>query len=50
MIISYSGNEMGNEAYGFFSAALLLTFVIGIPTGISWMLLMKHRKQNQVAK
>lgn len=45
MQIKYFGKNMGNEASGFFSAACLLTFVIGIPTVSLWMILLKKRKK-----
>lgn len=43
MQVEYWGMEMGNEAYGFFSAALVLTLIIGIPTIILWTILLKQK-------
>lgn len=45
MMASYWGKTMGNEASGFFNAALLLTFFIGIITFILWTILLKQRKK-----
>ncbi len=46
MMASYWGKTMGNETSGFFNAALLLTFFIGIITFILWTILLKQRKKN----
>jgi len=47
MMASYWGQAMGNEASGFFNAALLLTFFIGVITYILWMIFLKQRKQRK---
>ena len=44
MQAEYWGMRMGNEASGFFSAALMLTLIVGIPTAILWTILLKQRK------
>lgn len=44
MQAEYWGIGIGNEAYGFFSVALVLTLIIGIPTIILWAILLKQRK------
>lgn len=44
MQAEYWGIRMGNEASGFFSAALMATLIIGIPTIILWTILLKQRK------
>lgn len=46
IIIEYWDITMGNEAYGFFSIALLLTLIICIPTIIVWVKLLKLRNSN----
>lgn len=45
MKAEYWGTTMGNEAYGFFSVALMLTLIISIPTIILWIVLLKQRKR-----
>ena len=45
MQAEYWGRRMGNEAYRFFSASLVLTLIIGIPTIILWVILLKQRKR-----
>ncbi len=45
MQAEYWGETMGNEAYGFFSAALVLTIIIGLPTVILWIVLLKQKKR-----
>jgi len=45
MQAEYWGMRMGNEASGFFSAALMLTLIVGIPTAILWTVLLKQRKR-----
>ena len=45
MQAEYWGMRMGNEASGFFSAALMLTLIVGIPTAILWTILLKQRKR-----
>jgi uncharacterized membrane protein len=44
MKADYWGTTMGNEAYGFYSAALVLTAIVGIPTIILWIVMWKQRK------
>ena len=44
MQAEYWGMRMGHEASGFFSAAVMLTLIIGIPTAILWTVLLKQRK------
>lgn len=46
MMASYWGNTMGNEASGFFNAALLLTLFIGVITFILWTIFLNQRKKN----
>ena len=36
---------MCNEAYGFFSTVLAITFLICIPTAGLWIILLKNKKQ-----
>jgi ABC-type maltose transport system permease subunit len=45
MVTQYSGQTMGNEAYGYFSAAFALTLLLSIPTIILWIILYKYGKQ-----
>ena len=45
MQAEYWGMRMGNEASGFFSAALMLTLIIGIPTIILWTVLLRQRRR-----
>ena len=45
MQAEYWGMRMGNEASGFFSAALMLTLLIGIPTVTLWTILLRQRKR-----
>lgn len=45
MKVKYWGTIMGNEAYGFFSAALMITFLIGILTAVLWTILLKQKKR-----
>jgi hypothetical protein len=49
MQAEYWGIRMGNEAYGFFSAALMLTLIVGIPTAILWTVLLKQRKHKSIS-
>jgi hypothetical protein len=49
MQAEYWGIRMGNEAYGFYSAALMLTLIIGIPTAILWIVLLRQRKRKKSA-
>ena len=46
MQAEYWGMRMGNEASGFFSAGLMLTLIIGIPTIALWTILLGQRKSN----
>jgi len=46
MFLTYWGKEMGSEARGFFSFALVLTLIIGIPTLSLIILLAKRHKPN----
>ncbi len=36
ILIQYRGMHMGNEAYGFYTAALIGTFLAAIPTLFLW--------------
>lgn len=45
MMASYWGERMGNEASGFFNAALMLTLFIGIITYTLWIIFLKQRKK-----
>ena len=45
MQAEYWGMRMGNEASGFFSAALMLTLIIGISTIILWTVLLRQRRR-----
>jgi len=47
MQAEYWGMRMGNEASGFFSAALVLTLIIGIPTIVLWRVLLKERRRKR---
>ncbi len=49
MKIEYAGQRMGNEAYGFYAAAFALTCIIGLPTALCWVLLVKRYKANKNA-
>lgn len=40
----YPGMTMGNEANGYFTGALMLTFILSIPTIILWTILMRKNK------
>jgi hypothetical protein len=44
MKADYWGTTMGHEAYGFYSAALALTAIVGLPTIILWIVMWKQRK------
>lgn len=46
MNVSYWGSTMGNEASGFYNAAVLMTFFISLPTIALWYILLQQRKQN----
>lgn len=46
MMTSYWGKTMGNEDSGFFNAALLLTFFIGIITFTLWTIFLKQKKKS----
>lgn len=50
MMIPYWGKTMGNEASGFFNAALLLTFFLGIITFILWSIFLRQRNQKNETK
>ena len=43
--LDYHGKEMGNEAHGFFSAAVLLSLLLFIPTAILWATLISKVKK-----
>ena len=47
MKAEYWGMSMGNEAYGFFSAALTLTVILSIPTIILWTRLLQQKKRKR---
>jgi hypothetical protein len=44
MKVDYWDAKMGNEAYGFFTLALMVTFLISIPTIILWIILLKQKR------
>ncbi len=50
MRTSYWDSEMGNEASGFYNAAVLMTFFISLPTIALWYILLQQRKQNTNSK
>lgn len=50
MMAPYWGKTMGNEASGFFNAALLLTFFLGIITFILWAIFLRQRNQKNETK
>ncbi len=47
MIIEEWGHTMGNEAFGYFSTALLLTMLFSIPTGILWFYIYKRKGKSE---
>lgn len=49
MKAEYWGKTMGNEAYGFFSFAMMITFLISIPTIILWVFLILKTRKNKSA-
>ena len=49
MVIEESGHTMGNEAYGYFSTALLLTLLFSIPTVILWVYIYKQNKLKRIS-
>jgi len=47
--VEYVGQRMGNEAYGFYSAAFVLTCLIALPTALCWVWLVRRYKANKNA-
>jgi membrane protein implicated in regulation of membrane protease activity len=49
MVIEESGHTMGNEAFGYFSTALILTIIFSIPTAIIWTYIYRKNKSKQLS-
>jgi hypothetical protein len=41
MKAEYGAQEMGNEAFGYYSGALMIMLILSIPTVVLWLVLIK---------
>ena len=43
--LEYWGQEMGRDAFGYFSTAIIISLILSIPTIILWIMMIKRIKK-----